>query len=82
MKARWWLHMFLHIGCIMLLLMQAQWIQELHRSEVQHYQTALKVRRLFFQCSNLKYSCGGAISPASEELDQAYWNIIGPSPNW
>jgi hypothetical protein len=79
MKAKAWIHLLLHVGCVALLLLQGHRIQQLRDSEQRHREKALQVRQLFFACTRTLDDSGVIVDP---EFDADYWKIIGPSPNW
>jgi len=76
-----WLHVVLHLGCVALLISQGYRIHHLQQSELEHHKKALQVRQLFFGCTETLETVSPGIQ-VDPEFHEAYWQIIGPAPNW
>jgi hypothetical protein len=78
-KSKTLAHTAVHAACLAVLLLQGHRIQQLRQSERDHHEKALRVRRLYFECT--KAACGNFCSE-TEARNNTYWEIVGPYPNW
>jgi hypothetical protein len=71
MASRKWIHLVLHVGCVLLLLFQGYRIQQLQRLEAKQHAVDVKVRHTLFSVLQLKESRGWNVDIRCDE--QCAW---------